>query len=214
MERQVRIAGATWCGVLLVIGLALTAAVQGRALAQGDRLLLFLAQSAHSGVEDDLMFGITFLGSAEVSLVLALVATVLARHSGPRFWVPFAIFAAAVLLELAAKHVVAQPGVPRTLSRGPHFGADVPTPYSFPSGHVTRATMLFGWLALAAWVRRRRWVLLAGCTVLVWVEGFSRVYLGDHWPTDVAGGILLGGAGLALALALAPRAVLMQREGS
>ena len=211
MERDLRLAAAAWCAVLVAVGLVLTVVVQLRALVSNDHLLLLLAQAPRGQALDALMFGVSLLGSAEVSALLALGLAFLARRT-PGFWIPLAVLVAINLVELVAKQVVAQPGVPRALNRGPHLGVFLGTPYSFPSGHATRATMLFGWGALALFGRARRWSILVACTLLVWLEAFSRVYLGDHWPTDVAGGILLGGAGLALALALAPRAILMLRE--
>ncbi|MEP7208287.1 MAG: phosphatase PAP2 family protein [Casimicrobiaceae bacterium] len=72
--------------------------------------------------------------------------------------------------------------------------------YSFPSGHAA-ASMVFGGL-LVMWVLRRDardWTHgLAIGTILVWIiaVGVSRVYLGAHFPTDVAGGFLEGFAWL------------------
>ena len=65
--------------------------------------------------------------------------------------------------------------------------------YSFPSGHATIAVGFYGTLTLlVAWRLRglRRWaVVLAGVT-LVLLIGFSRLYLGVHYPTDVLAGFL------------------------
>lgn len=60
-----------------------------------------------------------------------------------------------------------------------------PADYSFPSDHTTVAMALAAGLLL---VNRRLGVI---ATVLALLEGFSRVYLGQHYPHDVAAGLLL-----------------------
>src|SRR5579862_142355 len=60
------------------------------------------------------------------------------------------------------------------------------TPYGFPSGHVTR-TVLFAGTAL------RRVPALS--VAVVAVLALSLVYLGDHWTSEVLGGLCLGWAG-------------------
>ena len=200
---------AGWLVTLLAVAVVLASLVGAHALDLGDRILLHATQTLASPPLDVAMAAMSFLGGLELTVPAALALTLLARRSGRWFWVPLAVFLTLNLIELGGKNLVPQLPVPPALARGPRLGIVVSTAYSFPSGHMTRVTMLAGWAALAAWRRRPSQAWLWGCVALVWLMGFGRVYLGDHWPTDVAGGILLGGAGLALALLLAPEAVLM-----
>ncbi len=78
---------------------------------------------------------------------------------------------------------------------------------SFPSGHVASSICLWGWLfALGLLAKRKirgaRKVLLGLPAVLVAFTGPARVYLGDHWATDVLAGYLFGGGWLSLSLSL------------
>ena len=76
---------------------------------------------------------------------------------------------------------------------------------SFPSGHLVFYVCYFGFLFFiareelprASMLRRSLMVLTAGLAILV---GFSRVYLGEHWTSDLPGSYLLGGLWLALCL--------------
>jgi undecaprenyl-diphosphatase len=65
--------------------------------------------------------------------------------------------------------------------------------YSFPSGHATVAVGFYGALTLILAYRLRgfaRWTVVVGGVSLVLLIGFSRLYLGVHYPTDVLAGYL------------------------
>lgn len=64
----------------------------------------------------------------------------------------------------------------------------------FPSGHAQNALVFWGYLA---WWLARRWAT-AAAAVMVGLISFSRLYLGVHFPLDIAGGLLLGSAHLSL----------------
>ena len=78
---------------------------------------------------------------------------------------------------------------------------EVLSSYSFPSGHVMFYTIVFGFVwYLAYTVLKRsvkRTVVLGIFGTLVALVGMSRIYLGQHWASDVLGAYLLGGLILA-----------------
>jgi len=68
--------------------------------------------------------------------------------------------------------------------------------FSFPSGHSTTAMALYGFAVYCLWRRAATWgmrlnVLFAGIFLVASI-GFSRLYLGVHFLSDVLGGYLLG----------------------
>jgi len=88
----------------------------------------------------------------------------------------------------------------------PHFDNPILalTGYSFPSGHTMAATVLYGVLAvlLVTKIKRKRTkvlVVISAC-LLIALVGFSRMYLGAHYLSDVLGAIAEGLAWLSLCL--------------
>lgn len=147
------------------------------------------------------MRGVTLLGSAAVLVPVTLAAGLAARLRS-RSWTPLAVlvaaFVGAVVLADVVKALVGRPR-PGAAELVPSGG------FSFPSGHAAQATAVFCALAylvaaaVESWPRKvAAWTVAA---VVVMLVGFSRLYLGVHWPSDVLGGFALGGLWLAALVA-------------
>ena len=154
------------------------------------------------------MQAITFLGSAAVGAGLSVgcsAALFLGRRRLDRLvWLPLVAMWGSAPVNFALRAVIGRlrPGVDHI----PHFMPEITHPFqrwSYPSGHAMTATICYGflvYLAARAFPKLRVWSLGALALWLL-ILGFSRVYLGVHWPTDVVGGCLIGGCWLALVLA-------------
>ncbi len=103
-----------------------------------------------------------------------------------------------MLLNLFLKQIFAR--------QRPHFDNQllVLTTYSFPSGHTLAATVFYGALCALIVSRCRRWVwralTIAVAAFLILLVGFSRIYLGVHYLSDVLAAIAEGLAWLAFCL--------------
>ncbi|MFC5219320.1 phosphatase PAP2 family protein [Streptomyces coerulescens] len=111
-------------------------------------------------------------------------------------WAPLAA-AVAVLVNVPIRGFVERPR-PFNDHQGLEVLVSGKTDYSFVSDHATIAMAL----GVGLFVANRKFGLVG--IALALLEGFCRVYMGVHYPTDVVGGFALG---TAVALLLSPPAM-------
>jgi len=182
--------------VLLLLFVLADRVVQRSSFAFDRRLLLALRGSDGAPVASakftSMVRDVTALGSTTVlTIVVAFVALLLASTGR---WRTGMLVAAACAsgswANMLFKHAVAR-ARPDLV---PHLMAE--TSNSFPSGHAANSAIVYLTMATLAWPLLRhgaaRAFAMAAAASLVVAIGFSRVYLGVHWPSDVLAGWLFG----------------------
>lgn len=105
-----------------------------------------------------------------------------------RWFVTFDLVGVTVINQ-AIKHIVRRPR-PNVLRLVEESG------YSFPSGHSMVSMAFYGIVIYLVYKnvsnKYLKWLLITLLSLLILSIGFSRIYVGVHYFTDVAGGFLLG----------------------
>lgn len=141
---------------------------------------------------EEAMRDITALGGFTILTLLTIVATLLLVFHGRRR--EALVFLGTVIAAQLSSDLLKglyDRARPDLVSHGSYVYSQ-----SFPSGHSAMAAAVFLILATvtaSVEARRRTKALIYGVAIGgVLAVGFSRVYLGVHWPTDVLGGWVLG----------------------
>lgn len=147
-------------------------------------------------VENGILHGtmLFFSSLAEPVIALSLIIFVLALLAYRRAFIPlvFAVisFSGASFLSGILKEIFRR-ARPAFFEKG----------FSFPSGHMTGAVIIYGTIAILLWKRSKKIAL--GILVIPVLVGISRVMLGMHWLSDVVGGVFFGSAWLLLCYTIA-----------
>jgi membrane-associated phospholipid phosphatase len=159
----------------------------------------FLHAIASPGL-DLVMTGITNLGSVPVVAALFIFTEFLLLSRG--------YHARALFLAVAIGGSVALNSLLKVVVHRPRPAlpwAHVLPDYSFPSGHTMNTVVFYPAVALIVWVTFGRRIGLAAVAIALLLSvavGFSRIYLGYHYLSDVVGGFAAG-LGWLLIVALA-----------
>ena len=166
------------------------------ALLQWGLDLILAIQQVHGPVLDGIFRAITFMGEEEFYLILLPVVLWCVDFGlGARLG---ALFLLSTYINFDLKVLFQQP---RPFDLDPSVKLSSAEGYGLPSGHSQSAIVVWG--SIAAWARQKWfWVAAIGLTMLI---GFSRVYLGVHFPTDVLAGWAIGAVLLVVCLAVQAR---------
>lgn len=160
-----------------------------------DTRILVTIRQWHTPLLDRVMIVITNLGNPSVLLVVSLLlAAFLLWHKRRAETVTLTIAAVGALgLNIVLKDLFAR-SRPELWQRTVEVNF-----YSFPSGHAMMSVVVFGIIGylLAMHVPRWRSAIVTVTVLLVCAIGFSRLYFGVHWPTDIAAGYAAGTVWLA-----------------
>ncbi|MEM8505294.1 MAG: phosphatase PAP2 family protein [Cyanobacteria bacterium P01_D01_bin.1] len=182
-----------WLGVCALI-LYLIANLSEEILEQEsftlDKHILLYIHQFSNPVLDRLMLSVTKLGNPEIVVPITAAAFILLWWKRYRLAAKFFALNAlgGVVLSNVLKLVFNRPRPelwPRLITE---------TTYSYPSGHALGSMILYGFLSYLLITLYPRYSLawrVIGI-VLILAVGFSRLYLGVHWPTDILAGYGVG----------------------
>ncbi len=194
------------CGLAVVFAKLLDSVLEGDGIARVDRPLSGWLAAHREPVLTVVMRALTELGSpVGLAVVTAVVCVAIAWRTRSRLPVLLAIlgFSGVGVAVTVVKLVVARHRPPMP------YAAITADGYSFPSGHATGMTvwaLVAGWM-ISHWIVRSWNIRVAVWTavpVIIGGVGFTRIYLGVHYLSDVIAGWVLGAAwaGVLVACAL------------
>ena len=182
--------------------LGMLISVNGNGFDGVDQAITDFAHGLRSDGLTPLMVFLSFVGDVLMNIVLALVAFFVLfkffKHRSELVMF-FAAVGGSVLLNVVLKHMVMR-------ARPLETAIVMEDGFSFPSGHAMASVALYGALTYLLWKhvpsRAGRALMAAVSLVMVGGIGFSRMYLGVHYPSDVIAGYLMSTAWLLVVIGI------------
>lgn len=142
----------------------------------------------------------SLLGSFEVTTSLTVFIFMFFLFKKRKLWLSLSAFFVAIGIEVLGKIFIPHPSPPFFLLRY-NLGVIFPSFYvrtgsSFPSGHMTRTAFLIILLIFIVLnsrvIKPKKYIWILSLVTVGILMFISRIYLGEHWFSDVLGGLFLG----------------------
>lgn len=166
----------------------------------GNESFFFLLNNDYGQFADASFAFITHLGEAAPWVVIFLLVLIFRKQFLPLIIIALII---STLLAQGIKNGLPEQARPIKAIANKALihtveGVELHTVNSFPSGHTTTAFTVF---LLGCLFIHKKWIIPVGITY-AFAVGYSRIYLAQHFPKDVAGGMLVAVISVCFALAL------------
>lgn len=188
------------CGVFLLFFLLLTySVVTGGTLALDEALIQRVSTLEHPFLTGTLI-ALSYIGSTTPVVVISLVLIIILYQFTKKK--RDVIFFAVVSLCSVTLNVLLKSYFQR--ERPTIIIMIEETGFSYPSAHAMAAFTLYGAVTFLFWRhlknRKSRRLLVGAAACMILLMGFSRIYLGVHYPSDVIGGYLVSGMLLTISI--------------
>lgn len=194
--RTVALLGAVLAAAVLgLFNLTEGVLARGGELGRADAAVANLVTSLRSAWSDRGLVLVTTLADTPITAAVALITAAWLWWMGRRN-LAFGLAALVGVTTLFALGLKATAHIPRP---NPIYSGAVE--FSFPSGHVTFASAIYGalgWLFARDLDRPWRMMVIGAVGIFVGTVAASRIYLGAHWPSDVTAGLLYGMGAIAV----------------
>ncbi len=164
--------------------------IQNTGIKEADAIIKILVESVHTQHLSTFMIFVTNLGDKIPIVLFTILGAIILFHKKQKqhsLLLSFAVGASALAVYII-KILVASPR--------PLHGTIEESGFSFPSGHTTLSTVFaltLGYIYIKRQTKEYKiWIAILLSILFPLLVGFSRLYLGVHWFSDVLGGFTLG----------------------
>ncbi len=197
-------------GILLTIFIIIMICIKNGKIIHFDNITYTLVTYNTNTILDNINHIFTFFGSTIWMVLLALILLITIKDKKKAIIICGCLIIS-ILLNIGIKNIFMRerPLVRRLVEE---------TSFSFPSGHTTAAVSLYGiilfFIIKSNLTKSKKIIYSIGLIMLMFFIGFSRIYLGAHFASDVIGAIIISSAFLILYTAIIEKFILKNRQKS